>query len=50
MDTYPEEIMNILRQENEYPQARKVLAKKKIAVTIGESTLCFFFYDECFNT
>lgn len=31
-------------------QERKVLAKKKIAVTIGESTLCFFFYDKCFNT
>ena len=40
-----------LREENGgIPQARKVLAKKKIAVTIGKSTLCFFFYDECFNT
>ena len=42
--------MQILKKENEYAQERKVLAKKKIAVTIGKSTLCFFFYAGCFNT
>ena len=30
-------------------QERKVLAKKKIAVTIGKSTLCFFFYTYYFS-
>ena len=31
-------------------QERKILAKKKIAVTIEKSTLCFFFYVYCFST
>ena len=42
--------MQILKKENEYAQERKVLAKKKIAVTIGKSTLCFFFYTHRFST